>query len=124
MCGPACWLAECMEVGRCALAGWLSATAHRDALYVRHFDLDAAGPVCESGSPGRGPVGPGCEGYQGAGDLGSGHLAAEWPDAVLHEETIERAAELMGEPGEDAGDRREIVLREIVRIVRFQSCSR
>jgi hypothetical protein len=39
---------------------------------------------------------------------------------VLHEETIERAGELMGEPGEGAGGRREIVLREFVRIARFR----
>ncbi len=44
-------------------------------------------------------------------------LEAEWSDSVLHEETIERAAELMGEPGED----REIVLRERVRIARFRA---
>jgi hypothetical protein len=124
MCGPGCWPEGCAEVASCVLAGWLSATAHRDALCVRHFDLDAPGPVCESGSPGRGPVGPGCGGYRGAGDPGSGRKAAEWLDAVLHEETIECAAELMGERGEGAGDRREIVLREIVRIARFRSCSR
>ena len=45
------------------------------------------------------------------------YLEAEWSDSVLHEETIERAAELMGEPGED----REIVLRERVRIARFRA---
>lgn len=45
------------------------------------------------------------------------HLEAEWSDAVLHEETIKRAAALMAEPGEG----REIVLREIVRIARFRS---
>ena len=44
-------------------------------------------------------------------------LEADWSDHVLHEETIERAAELMGEPGED----REIVLRESVRIARFRA---
>ncbi len=44
------------------------------------------------------------------------YLEAEWSDSVLHEETIERAAELMGAPGED----REIVLRERVRIARFR----
>jgi len=45
------------------------------------------------------------------------HLEAEWSDAVLRDDTIERAAELMGEPGEG----REIVLRESVRIARFRS---
>lgn len=45
------------------------------------------------------------------------HLEAEWSDAVLREETIERAAALMGEPGEG----KEIVLRESVRIARFRS---
>jgi hypothetical protein len=44
-------------------------------------------------------------------------LEAEWSDSVLYEETIERAAELMGEPGED----REIVLSEKVRIARFRA---
>jgi hypothetical protein len=44
-------------------------------------------------------------------------VEAEWSDSVLHEETIERAAELMGDPGED----REIVLRERVRIARFRA---
>jgi hypothetical protein len=48
------------------------------------------------------------------------YLKAEWSDSVLHEETIERAAELMGEPGEG----REIVLRESVRIARFRSSGR
>jgi hypothetical protein len=48
------------------------------------------------------------------------YLEAEWSDSVLHEETIERAAELMGEPGEG----REIVLRESVRIARFRSNGR
>jgi hypothetical protein len=47
-------------------------------------------------------------------------LEADWSDHVLHEETIERAAELMGEPGEG----REIVLRESVRIARFRSSGR
>jgi hypothetical protein len=44
------------------------------------------------------------------------YLEAEWSDALLHQETIERAKELMGEPGKG----REIVLREIVRIGRFR----
>jgi hypothetical protein len=48
------------------------------------------------------------------------YLEAEWSDAVLHEQTIERAADLMGEPGND----REIVLRESVRIARFRSIGR
>jgi hypothetical protein len=48
------------------------------------------------------------------------YLEAEWSDSVLHEETIERAAELMGEPGEG----REIVLHESVRIARFRSRGR
>jgi hypothetical protein len=50
----------------------------------------------------------------------AGHLEAEWSDSVLPEETFERAAELMGEPGEG----REIVLRESVRIARFRSSGR
>jgi hypothetical protein len=49
------------------------------------------------------------------------HLAAEWSDSILHEETIERAADLMGEPGEGSGGRREIVLREFVQIARFRA---
>jgi hypothetical protein len=44
-------------------------------------------------------------------------IKAEWSDSVVHEETIERAAKLMGEPGED----REIVLREKARIARFRA---
>jgi len=56
------------------------------------------------------------------------HLAAEWLDAVLPEETIARAAELLGEPGEGAaghsGDRPEIVVREIIHIARFRSSGR
>ena len=44
-------------------------------------------------------------------------LEAEWSDSVLHKETIERATELMGEPGED----REIVLQETVRIGRYRA---
>lgn len=48
------------------------------------------------------------------------YLEAEWSDAVLHEETIERSADLIGEPGDD----REIVLRESVRIARFRSSGR
>jgi hypothetical protein len=47
-------------------------------------------------------------------------LEAEWSDAVLHQETIDRAAELMGEPEEG----REIVLRETVRIARFRASER
>jgi hypothetical protein len=50
----------------------------------------------------------------------SDFLEAEWSDAVLHEETIERATELMGEPREG----REIVLRERVRIARFRASRR
>jgi hypothetical protein len=45
------------------------------------------------------------------------YLEAGWSDSVLHEETIERATELMGEPG----DGREIILRESVRIARFRA---
>jgi hypothetical protein len=48
------------------------------------------------------------------------YIAAEWSDSELDEETIERAAEMMGEPGEGAGGRREIILREIVHIARFR----
>jgi len=44
-------------------------------------------------------------------------IAAEWPDSVLHEETIEQARGLMGEPA----DGREIVVREHVRIARFRA---
>lgn len=44
-------------------------------------------------------------------------LEAEWSDSVLHEETIERAGKLMGEPGEG----RDIVLRESVRIARYRA---
>ena len=44
-------------------------------------------------------------------------IAAEWSDAVLHEETIEQARQLMGEPG----DGRKIVVREPVRITRFRA---
>jgi hypothetical protein len=46
-------------------------------------------------------------------------LEAEWTDSVLHEETIKRAKELMGESGEG----REIVLRESVRIARLRASS-
>jgi hypothetical protein len=45
------------------------------------------------------------------------YLDTEWSDAVLREEIVERASELMGDPGED----RKIVLREIVRIARFRA---
>ena len=48
------------------------------------------------------------------------YLEAEWSDAVLPEETVKRATELMGDPG----DGREIVLRESVRIARFRSSGR
>ena len=44
-------------------------------------------------------------------------VEAEWSDSMVREETIKRAAELMGEPGED----REIVLRESARIARFRA---
>jgi hypothetical protein len=44
-------------------------------------------------------------------------LEEEWSDSILREETIKRAAELMGEPGED----REIVLLESVRIACFHA---
>ena len=44
-------------------------------------------------------------------------LGAEWTDSVLSEETIARAKEMMGEPGEG----REIILREDVRIARFRA---
>ena len=47
-------------------------------------------------------------------------LAAEWSDAVLHAETIERVVELMGIPGEG----KEIVLRETIRIARFRASER
>jgi len=51
-------------------------------------------------------------------------LAVEWSDTTLPEETFEQAAALLSEPGEGAGDRREIVLREIVHISRFRSSGR
>jgi len=54
----------------------------------------------------------------------AGHIEAEWSDTTLPEETFERAAELMGEPGEGAGGHREIVLRETVRISRFRVSGR
>jgi hypothetical protein len=44
-------------------------------------------------------------------------IEAEWSDSMVREETIKRAEELMGEPGEN----REIVLREIGRIARFRA---
>ena len=44
-------------------------------------------------------------------------LEEEWSDSILREETIQRAAELMGKPGKN----REIVLRESVRIARFRA---
>jgi hypothetical protein len=47
-------------------------------------------------------------------------LESEWSDSVLCEETVARAKELIGEPGED----REIVLRESVRIARIRGCAR
>ena len=43
-------------------------------------------------------------------------LEAEWSDALLREETIERAARLLGKPGQD----RSIVLRERVHIARYR----
>jgi len=45
------------------------------------------------------------------------YLDAEWSDAVLREEVVERASELMGEPGED----NKIILRETIRIARFRA---
>ena len=48
------------------------------------------------------------------------HLAAEWSDTTLPEETFEQAAALIGEPGEG----KRIVLREIVHIARFRSSGR
>ena len=44
-------------------------------------------------------------------------IKAEWSDSMVREETIKRAAELMGVPEED----REIVLRESARIARFRA---
>jgi len=44
-------------------------------------------------------------------------IAAEWSDAILHEETIKQARQLMGEPGGG----REIVVREPIRITRFRA---
>ena len=44
----------------------------------------------------------------------------EWLDAVLPEETSQRVAELLGGPGDDADDGREIVVREFVHISRFR----
>lgn len=48
------------------------------------------------------------------------HLEAEWADAVLAEEVIERLAKLLAEPGEG----KEIVVREIVRISRYRVSGR
>lgn len=45
------------------------------------------------------------------------YIAAEWLDAVLAEEVIDRAATLLGEPGEG----KEIVVREIIRISRYRA---
>lgn len=47
-------------------------------------------------------------------------LEAEWSDAILPEEVMERLVELMDEPGEG----KEIVVREIVRISRYRSSGR
>jgi hypothetical protein len=47
-------------------------------------------------------------------------LEAEWSDSVLSEETIAQAEALMGE----AGDGKEITLREDVRIARYRKCSK
>jgi hypothetical protein len=47
-------------------------------------------------------------------------LVAEWSDSVVHEETIARSKDLMGEPG----DGKEIVLRESVRIARLWADAR
>ena len=44
-------------------------------------------------------------------------LEAEWSDSVLPGETVTRANELMGEPG----DGKEVVLRESVRIARYRA---
>ena len=45
------------------------------------------------------------------------YLEAEWSDSVVHEETIERATELMGESGEG----REIVMSEKTLIACFRA---
>lgn len=48
------------------------------------------------------------------------YIEAEWSDAVLTEQVIERAAALMGEPGQG----KEIVVREIIRLSRYRSTGR
>ena len=47
------------------------------------------------------------------------HIAAEWSSAVIPQETLARAQQLMGQPGQAA----EIVIREPIRISRFQALS-
>lgn len=47
-------------------------------------------------------------------------ILAEWSDSVVHEETIERANALMGE----AGDGKEVALRERARIARFRALAK
>jgi hypothetical protein len=48
------------------------------------------------------------------------YIEAEWSDAVLAEELVQRAKALLGEPG----DGKEIVVREIVRISCYRSNGR
>ena len=48
------------------------------------------------------------------------YIAAEWLDALLAEEVIERATQLLGEPGLG----KEIVVREIIRISRYRALGR
>jgi hypothetical protein len=48
------------------------------------------------------------------------HIAAEWSDAVLAQEVIERAEELLGQPGEG----KEATVRETIRIARYRMTGR
>ena len=52
----------------------------------------------------------------------SDHIEAEWSDTSVSEKTFEQAGRLLGEPGEGAVDRSEIILREFVHIARFRVC--
>jgi hypothetical protein len=45
------------------------------------------------------------------------HIAAEWSSAVLPEEVLARAGQLIGQPGKG----KEIVIREPIRITRFRA---
>jgi hypothetical protein len=45
------------------------------------------------------------------------YITAEWSSAILPQETLARAEQLMGQPGKGV----EIVIREPIRITRFQA---